>query len=117
MGADGATHAGSFDVTYLACLPDFVVMAVLTRQSSSIWWRRLLPDDWPSAFGYPGEGFGVDMPEIGVPLEIGKGRILREGTIALLNLGGRMGECLEAANEMASLVGPPQWQMPDLLNH
>ena len=106
VGADGATHAGSFDVTYLACLPDFVVMACADEaELKHMVATAAALDDRPSAFRYPrGEGFGVDMPEIGVPLEIGKGRILREGTyIALLNLGGRMGECLEAANEMASL--------------
>ena len=106
VGADGATHAGSFDVTYLACLPDFVVMACADEaELKHMVATAAALDDRPSAFRYPrGEGFGVDMPEIGVPLEIGKGRILREGTsIALLNLGGRMGECLEAADEMASL--------------
>ncbi|MDG2032613.1 MAG: 1-deoxy-D-xylulose-5-phosphate synthase [Rhodospirillales bacterium] len=106
VGADGATHAGSFDVTYLACLPDFVVMACSDEaELKHMVATAAALDDRPSAFRYPrGEGFGVEMPEIGVPLEIGKGRILREGTsIALLNLGGRMGECLEAADEMASL--------------
>ena len=106
VGADGATHAGSFDITYLACLPDFVVMACADEaELKHMVATAAALNDRPSAFRYPrGEGFGVDMPEIGVPLEIGKGRILREGTsIALLNLGGRMGECLEAADEMASL--------------
>ena len=106
VGADGATHAGSFDVTYLACLPDFVIMACADEaELKHMVATAAALDDRPSAFRYPrGEGFGVDMPEIGMPLEIGKGRIIREGTsIALLNLGGRMGECLEAADEIASL--------------
>ena len=106
VGADGATHAGSFDITYLACLPDFVVMAA----SDEAELRHMVAtaaqiDDCPSAFRYPrGEGLGVDMPEIGQPLEIGKGRIIREGTsVALLTLGGRLREALEAADELASL--------------
>ena len=106
VGADGATHAGSFDITYLACLPDFVVMAA----SDEAELRHMVAtaaqiDDCPSAFRYPrGEGLGVDMPEIGRPLEIGKGRIIREGTsVALLTLGGRLREALEAADELASL--------------
>ena len=106
VGADGAMHAGSFDVTYLACLPDFVVMACADEaELKHMVATAAALDDRPSAFRYPrGEGFGVEMPDIGIPLEIGKGRILREGTsIALLNLGGRMGECIEAADEMASL--------------
>ncbi len=106
VGADGATHAGSFDVTYLACLPNFVIMACADEaELKHMVATAAALDDRPSAFRYPrGEGFGVDMPEIGMPLEIGKGRIIREGTsIALLNLGGRMGECLEAADEIASL--------------
>ncbi len=106
VGADGATHAGSFDITYLACLPGFVVMACADEaELKHMVATAAALDDRPSAFRYPrGEGFGVEMPEIGVPLEIGKGRILREGTsIALLSLGGRIGECLEAADEMASL--------------
>ena len=106
VGADGATHAGSFDITYLACLPDFIVMAA----SDEAELRHMVAtaaqiDDCPSAFRYPrGEGLGVDMPEIGQPLEIGKGRIIREGTsVALLTLGGRLREALEAADELASL--------------
>ena len=106
VGADGATHAGSFDITYLACLPNFIVMAAsdeaelmhMVATAAEI-------DDYPSAFRYPrGEGLGVEMPEIGKPLDIGKGRILREGTsIAILNLGGRLREVMEAADELASL--------------
>ncbi|MEO1470353.1 MAG: 1-deoxy-D-xylulose-5-phosphate synthase [Pseudomonadota bacterium] len=103
VGADGATHAGSFDITYLATLPDFVVMAAgdeaelvhMVATAAAI-------DDRPSAFRYPrGEGVGVEMPEQGRVLEIGKGRILREGTtICLLSLGARLKECLIAAEEL-----------------
>jgi len=106
VGADGSTHAGSFDITYLACLPDFVVMACADEADlKHMVATAAAIDDRPSAFRYPrGEGFGVDMPEEGIPLAIGKGRIMREGTsVALLNLGGRMGECLQAADELASL--------------
>ena len=106
VGADGSTHAGSFDITYLACLPDFVVMACADEADlKHMVATAAAIDDRPSAFRYPrGEGFGVDMPEEGIPLAIGKGRIMREGaSIALLNLGGRMGECLQAADELASL--------------
>ena len=106
VGADGATHAGSFDVTYLACLPNFIVMAA-SDESELVHMVATAAaiDDCPSAFRYPrGEGLGVEMPEIGKPLDIGKGRILREGTsIAILNLGGRLKEVMEAADELASL--------------
>jgi 1-deoxy-D-xylulose-5-phosphate synthase len=106
VGADGATHAGSFDITYLACLPGFIVMAASDEaELKHMVATAVQIDDSPSAFRYPrGEGLGVDMPEVGVPLEIGKGRIIREGTsIALLTLGGRLRESLEAADELASL--------------
>ena len=106
VGADGPTHAGSFDITYLACLPNFIVMAASDEaELKHMVATAAQIDDRPSAFRYPrGEGLGVDMPEIGQPLEIGKGRILREGTsVALLTLGGRMREALEAADELASL--------------
>jgi 1-deoxy-D-xylulose-5-phosphate synthase len=106
VGADGATHAGSFDVAYLACLPDMIVMAAadeaelvhMVATSAAI-------DDRPSAFRFPrGEGVGVPLPAEGMPLEIGKGRIIREGTkIALLSLGERLSECLRAADELAAL--------------
>ncbi len=104
VGADGATHAGSFDIAYLGCLPGFVVMAAgdeaeLVHMVAT----AVAIDDRPSAFRYPrGEGLGVEMPEQGRPLEIGKGRILREGTkVALLSFGARLGECLKAADELA----------------
>ena len=105
VGADGPTHAGSFDITYLASLPDFVVMAAsdeaelmhMVATAAEI-------NDRPSAFRYPrGEGIGVDMPEIGTPLEIGKGRIVREGSkIALLSFGARLQQCLRAADELGA---------------
>src|SRR5207248_5019622 len=104
VGNDGQTHAGSFDVTYLGCLPGFVIMAAgdeaeLVHMVATC----VAIDDTPSAVRFPrGDGVGVEMPEIGVPLEIGKGRIIREGTtIALLNLGGRLAECLKAAQELS----------------
>lgn len=106
VGADGATHAGSFDITYLSCLPGFVVMAASDEaELKHMVATAVQINDCPSAFRYPrGEGLGVDMPEVGQPLEIGKGRIMREGTsVALLTLGGRLREALEAADELASL--------------
>ena len=106
VGADGPTHAGSFDVAYLGCLPGFVVMAAadeadLVHMIST----AVAIDDRPSAVRYPrGEGLGVDMPSEGKPLEIGKGRVLREGhKVALLSFGARLGECLKAADELAAL--------------
>jgi 1-deoxy-D-xylulose-5-phosphate synthase len=105
VGADGPTHAGAFDVAYLGCLPGFVIMAAadeadlvhMVATAAAI-------DDRPSALRYPrGEGMGVPLPAEGIPLEIGKGRILREGhKVALLSFGGRLAECLKAADELAS---------------
>ena len=103
VGADGATHAGSFDVAYLTCLPGFVVMGAADEAELVHMIRTAVEiDDRPCAFRYPrGEGMGVDMPERGVALEIGRGRIVREGTkIALLSFGARLGECLTAAEEL-----------------
>ncbi len=105
VGADGSTHAGSFDLAYLCCLPDFVVMAAADEaELMHMVATAAAIDDRPSAFRYPrGEGMGVDMPERGIPLEIGKGRILREGTsIAVLNLGTRLKEVMKAADELAA---------------
>jgi 1-deoxy-D-xylulose-5-phosphate synthase len=103
VGADGATHAGSFDIAYLAALPNFVIMAPsdeaeLTHMVAT----AAHIDDRPSAIRYPrGEGTGVARPAEGVPLEIGKGRIIKEGTsIAILNFGTRMTQCLLAAERM-----------------
>ena len=103
VGADGPTHAGSFDVTYLSCLPGFVVMAAADEaELVHMVATAVQIDDRPCAFRYPrGEGVGVELPERGVPLEIGRGRIVREGTkIALLSFGARLAECLKAAEEL-----------------
>ena len=106
VGADGPTHAGSFDVTYLACLPDFVVMAAADEaELKHMVATAVAIDDRPSAFRYPrGEGVGVEMPERGIPLEIGKGRIIREGSkVAILSLGARLQEVLKAADQLGAL--------------
>ncbi len=105
VGADGATHAGSFDVAYLGCLPNFVVMAAADElELMHMVATAAQIDDRPSAFRYPrGEGVGIELPVRGTPLEIGKGRILREGTkIALLSFGTRLAECLVAAEDLAA---------------
>jgi len=105
VGADGATHAGAFDLTYLCCLPHFVVMAAADEAElvHMVATCRAI-DDGPSAVRYPrGEGVGIEMPEIGVPLEIGKGRILRRGsTVAILSLGSRLADSLQAADDLAA---------------
>ena len=104
VGADGATHAGSFDITYLGCLPNFVVMAPSDESELKHMVRTAaVYEEGPIAFRYPrGEGTGVDMPVRGQELEIGRGRIVREGTsVALLALGTRLAECLKAADELA----------------
>jgi len=105
VGADGPTHAGSFDIAYLGCLPGFVLMAAadeaeLVHMVST----AVAIDDRPSALRYPrGEGIGVPLPSEGKPLEIGKGRIIREGSkIALFSFGARLAECLKAADELAT---------------
>jgi 1-deoxy-D-xylulose-5-phosphate synthase len=105
VGADGATHAGSFDIAYLGCLPNMVLMAAadevelmhMVATSAAI-------DDRPSAVRYPrGEGFGLALPARGSVLEIGKGRVLREGSaIAILSYGARLQECMKAADELAT---------------
>ncbi len=105
VGADGPTHAGAFDIAYLGCLPGFVVMAAADEaELMHMVATAVAIDDRPSALRYPrGEGIGVKMPEEGKPLEIGKGRILREGNkIALFSFGARLGECLKAADELAT---------------
>ena len=106
VGADGATHAGSFDIGYLGSLPNFVVMAAGDEaELKHMVATAIAIDDRPCAFRYPrGEGLGVDMPERGQALEIGKGRILREGSkVAILSLGGRLGEALKAAEQLGAL--------------
>ncbi len=105
VGADGQTHAGSYDVAYLGCLPGFVVMAAADEAELVHMVATLVSiDDRPSALRYPrGEGFGVEMPERGEVLELGKGRVLREGTaVALLSFGARLRECLAAADELGA---------------
>jgi 1-deoxy-D-xylulose-5-phosphate synthase len=100
VGADGATHAGSFDVTYLATLPNFVVMAAADEaELVHMTHTAACHDSGPIAVRYPrGNGVGVALPEVPVRLEIGKGRIVREGkTVAILSLGTRLGEALKAA--------------------
>jgi len=104
VGADGPTHAGSFDIAFLGCLPGFTLMAAADEAEL----RHMVAtaaaiDDGPCALRYPrGEGRGVEMPEEGVPLSIGKGRVLREGsTVALISLGARLYECLKAADQLA----------------
>jgi len=105
VGADGATHAGSFDLAYLGCLPEFVIMAASDEaELMHMVATQAQIDDRPSAVRYPrGEGVGVPLPARGEALPIGRGRILREGTtIALLSLGTRLAECLKAAEELGS---------------
>ncbi len=101
VGADGQTHAGAFDLAYLGCLPNMVLMAAgdeadLVHMTST----AVAYGEGPIAFRYPrGEGIGVDMPENGSILDIGKGRIMREGSkVAILSLGGRLSEAMKAAD-------------------
>ncbi len=106
VGADGATHAGAFDVAYLACLPNMVVMAAADEaELVHMVATAAAHDSGPIAFRYPrGEGVGVDMPERGKALAIGKGRVLVEGSrVALLSLGTRLAECLKAAEDLKAL--------------
>ncbi|PKR51700.1 1-deoxy-D-xylulose-5-phosphate synthase [Thalassospira marina] len=105
VGADGATHAGAYDLAYLGCLPNIVLMAPadeaeLVHMTTTAW----AIDDRPSAFRYPrGEGVGVELPAEGQVLEIGKGRVLREGSkIAILSYGTRLAESLSAAEDLAA---------------
>lgn len=103
VGADGPTHAGAFDTTYLATLPNFVVMAAADEaELKHMVCTAADYDDGPISFRYPrGEGVGVDMPERGEVLEIGKGRIVKEGSrVALLSFGTRLQECMYAAEEL-----------------
>ena len=105
VGTDGPTHAGAFDLAYLGCLPGFVLMAAADEaELKHMVATAAAIDDRPSAVRYPrGEGVGVELPAQGRPLEIGKGRIMREGNaVALLSLGTRLGECLKAADQLAA---------------
>jgi len=103
VGADGPTHAGAFDTTYLATLPGFVVMAAADEAELKHMVRTAAAyDDGPISFRYPrGEGVGVDMPERGQILEIGKGRVMKQGSkVALLSFGTRLADCLLAAEDL-----------------
>ena len=109
VGSDGPTHAGSYDITYLATLPNFVIMAAsdeaelmhMVATAANI-------NDRPSAVRYPrGEGIGVELPEFGVALPVGKGCVIREGSqIAILSFGARLQECLSAADDLAARGWP-----------
>jgi len=106
VGADGPTHAGAFDVAYLGCLPNFVLMAAADEvELARMVATAVARDDGPTAFRYArGEATGIEIPEDPQPLEIGKGRILKEGTrIALLSYGTRLGEALIAAEQLETL--------------
>ena len=103
VGADGPTHAGSFDIVYLGCLPNFTLMAPADEaELVHMVATAAAHDEGPIAFRFPrGEGFGVEMPSEGTPVPLGRGRILREGTrIAILSYGTRLGEALKAASEL-----------------
>jgi len=106
VGADGPTHAGSFDIAYLGCLPNFVLMAAADEADLA---RMVVTaaehDSGPIAFRYPrGEATGIEIPEKPEVLEIGKGRVLREGNrIALLSYGTRLGEAMMAADQLETL--------------
>jgi 1-deoxy-D-xylulose-5-phosphate synthase len=105
VGADGPTHAGSFDLAYLGCLPNFVIMAAADEaELVHMVATAAAIDDRPSALRYPrGDGTGVALPEIGTPLAIGRGRIISQGsTVALLSLGTRLTECVKAAEILAA---------------
>ena len=105
VGADGVTHQGSYDITYLGCLPGFVLMAAADEvELMHMVATAVQIDDRPCAFRFPrGEATGIEMPSRGTPLEIGKGRILREGTkVAILSYGTRLGASLSAADELAA---------------
>ena len=105
VGADGPTHAGAFDIAYLTCLPNMTVMVAADEaELVHMVATAAAHDSGPIALRYPrGEGVGVDMPEHGEPLPIGKGRVLREGSrVAILSLGARLAEALKAADELAA---------------
>lgn len=105
VGADGATHAGSFDIGFMGALPGMVLMAASDEaELAAMIATSLQIDDRPSAFRYPrGDGVGVEVPELAEPLEIGRGRIVREGTtVALLSLGTRLQETLKAADLLSA---------------
>ncbi|MEN3930255.1 1-deoxy-D-xylulose-5-phosphate synthase [Microvirga sp. W0021] len=103
VGADGPTHAGAFDIAYLGCLPHMAIMAAADEaELVHMVATAAAYDDGPIAFRYPrGDGVGVELPQQGIPLAIGKGRIIKEGTrVAILSLGTRLSESLKAAEEL-----------------
>jgi 1-deoxy-D-xylulose-5-phosphate synthase len=105
VGADGATHAGAFDIAYLGCLPDIVLMAAGDEvELMHMVATAAAFDDGPIAFRYPrGEGLGLGLPARGTPIEIGRGRVVREGTrVAILSYGARLAECRAAAEDLAA---------------
>ncbi|MGE3334946.1 MAG: 1-deoxy-D-xylulose-5-phosphate synthase [Rhodospirillaceae bacterium] len=105
VGADGATHQGTFDLAYLSCLPNMVIMAAADEaELMHMVATAAAHNSGPIAVRYPrGEGVGVELPERGTPIEIGKGRVLREGSkVALLSLGTRLAECMKAADDLAA---------------
>jgi len=109
VGADGQTHAGSFDIGFMGALPGMVLMAAADEAELALMTATAAAiDDRPSAFRYPrGEGSGVEIPQVLAPLEIGKGRIVREGgTVAILSFGTRLTESLMAAEQLAALGLP-----------
>ncbi len=104
VGADGATHVGAYDMTYLGCLPNMIVMAPADEAELAAMVNTAAAiDDGPSAFRYPrGEGVGVSISDDLTPLEVGKGRIIREGEkLALLSVGTRLADCLKVAERLA----------------
>ncbi len=106
VGADGVTHQGAYDIAYLGCLPGFVLMAAADEAELMHMVATAVEiDDRPSAFRYPrGEGVGIDLPEIGTPLEVGRGRIIREGTdAAILTYGTRLYDALKAAEQLQEM--------------
>lgn len=106
VGADGPTHAGSFDLAFLGCLPEMVIMAAADEaELVHMVATQAAIDTGPSALRYPrGEGSGVELPDAGKRLEIGRGRIVREGSsIAVLSLGSRLPECLTAADSLSAM--------------
>ena len=105
VGADGPTHAGAYDLSFLGCIPGLVIMAPADEaELMHAVATAAATDDRPTCFRYPrGEGVGLDLPERGSVLPIGKGRIVREGTqVALLSIGTRLAECLKAADDLAA---------------
>ena len=109
VGADGQTHAGTFDIGFMGALPGMVLMAAADEAELALMTATAAAiDDRPSAFRYPrGEGSGVEIPQVLTPLEIGKGRIVREGgTVAILSFGTRLTESLMAADQLAAMGLP-----------